>query len=320
MKVKIGVIGCGAHANAVHYPSLASMPDVEIAAICDLNRARLEATGDKYSVKHRFTSYVDMLERVELDAVYVIMPPHHLYDVVADCLEYGVDVFVEKPPGVTAYQTRSLALLAKRRGCRTMVGFNRRFIPLVRKARRLVEKHGPIIQCVSTFYKHALGWRPPYYRGAVDVLTCDAIHAVDMLRWMGGEVKSVVSLVDSFYADWENAFNAIVKFRNGAVGVLLTNWAVGGRIHRFEMHSRGASATVDPDDRAVIVSRRLERPLVITTQEAAGSGNRIRYYGFYDENRHFIECVREDVEPETCFSDAVKTMELVEEIYRCRIG
>ena len=37
MKIKIAVVGAGNHANAVHYPSLASFEDVEIIANCDLN-------------------------------------------------------------------------------------------------------------------------------------------------------------------------------------------------------------------------------------------------------------------------------------------
>jgi hypothetical protein len=52
-----------------------------------------------------------------------------------------------------------------------MVGFNRRFIPLMRRAREIVEERGFINQCVSTFYKNILSQEPPYYSGAVDVLT-----------------------------------------------------------------------------------------------------------------------------------------------------
>lgn len=315
-KVNVGVIGAGSHANLVHYPSLTSMKDVHLRAICDLNVNRLTRTSEKYNVKNRYTNYKEMIEKEILDAVYIIMPPHHLYDIVVDCLEAGLNVFIEKPPGVTANQTRSLAWFAKKKGCITMVGFNRRFIPLIRKAKNLVTKYGSINQCVSTFYKNFLSDEPPYYRGALDILTCDAIHAVDALRWMvDDEVVKVLSSVRSLYVPYYNSFIALIKFRKGAIGVLLINWVAGARIHTFEMHSKGISAFVNPDREALIYLQNKSKPKRMTTFDAAGSHERFVYYGYYQENRHFIDCVRSGKEPETNFGDAAKTMELVERIY-----
>ena len=61
----------------------------------------------------------------------------------------------------------------------------------------MVEARGPIIQCMSTFHKNTPN--ALYYDGVIDVLTCDAIHAVDALRWLGGgDVKAVASDINSF--------------------------------------------------------------------------------------------------------------------------
>jgi predicted dehydrogenase len=49
--IRVAMIGAGEMANAVHYPSLASFDDVEIAAICDLDTTRLNSTADKYGVE-----------------------------------------------------------------------------------------------------------------------------------------------------------------------------------------------------------------------------------------------------------------------------
>jgi predicted dehydrogenase len=310
--VKIGFIGAGGLANSMHYPSLAECEDVEIAAICDINEQRLNSTADKYGIESRFRDYRKMLESGDFDAIYVIMPPHHLYDIVVDVLESKHNVFIEKPPGVTTFQTRSLARLAERNGCKTMCGFNRRFIPLHLRVKKAVEEQGPIIQCKATFYKSSPNL---YYRGSIDVLTSDGIHAVDMLRWMGGEAVEVHSLISKFEVDIENSFNALLRYESGGVGELCTNWRVGTRIHSFEMHSFGISALINPDDKAIIYREGEKEPQIITTQDAAGSKENRKYYGFYHENRHFIDCIKEDRDPETCFSDAVKTMELVDRIW-----
>jgi len=316
-KVRIGMVGAGSFSNYVHYPSLSSMNDVEICAVCDLNEERLNATAGKYGIEKRYTDYKGMLDREELDAAFVILPPHQLYDIVVDFLKSGVNVFIEKPPGVSQNQTRNLAWYAEKHGCKSMVGFNRRFIPLMRRAKELVEGRGPINQCVSAFYKNVQSEEPPYYRGAVDALTSDVIHAVDALRWMGGEVGEVFSSVRRIYSGYDNSFNALVSFQTGAVGFLMSNWMAGSRIHTFEMHGKGISAFVDPNTRALIFADNGPQPETISTFEAAGGSEEFhRYYGYYDEDRHFIDSIREDKTPETSFRDATRTMELVELIYR----
>lgn len=315
-KIKVGMIGAGGMANAVHYPSLHEMEDVEIAAICDLQEDRLNHTADKYDVKGRYTDYKKMLAEVDLDCVYVIMPPHHLFDLCVAVLNEGLPLCIEKPPCVTTFQIQQLANLAAKKNALTMVLFNRRYIPLMNRVRQKIEERGPIIQCTATFLKHHIGGGP-YYNGAIDILRCDAIHAVDTLRWMGGEVKKVASCVNSFYMDFGNSFNALLEFESGAVGFLNTNWAVGTRVHTFEMHAKGISAFLNPDDDAVIYADGDAKGERITAVEAAG-GREERYhsYGFFAENRHFIDCLKTKMQPNTCFADAVKTMELVDQIYQ----
>lgn len=317
-KIRVGLIGAGSMANAVHYPSLAEFPDVELAALCDLDETKRRDTAGRFGIARTYADYRTMLAEVDPEAVYILMPPHHLFDITLHCLSQKRHVFIEKPPGVTREQTRNLALAAERNGCLTMVGFNRRFIPLVREVRRRVDEHGPMLQCVATFYKNSLG-AGPYYGGAIDILTCDAIHAVDMLRFMGGEPARVAADVRSLHATYDNSFNALIRFENGCTGVLLTNWVVGKRVHTFEMHAKGVSAFVNGDTRAEIFTNNQDAGEVLDSRQVAGSDAFHKYYGFFGENRHFIDCILENRLPETHFGDAVKTMELVERIYRSQI-
>ncbi len=314
--VRVAFVGAGSLANSVHYPSLAEMPDVEIVGIAELNQDRMRATAEKYGVENTFTDYREMLESVDADAVYVLMPPHHLFDIAVNVMKSGRHLFIEKPPGVTTYQTAALAELAEKHSVKAMCAFNRRHIPLMLWAREQVEAQGPINQCVSTFYKHHTGGH--YYDGAIDILTCDAVHAVDTLRWLGGgEVARVTSSVKAVGATFKNAFNAIVEFDSGATGILLTNWMTGGRVHTWELHAAGGSAFVDGDAEARVTTP--DGVATRTTQEASGSDSSHRYYGFYGESRHFIDCIKEDSTPTSHLGDAVKTMQLVEDIYAASI-
>lgn len=317
-KVNIALIGAGGMANGVHYPSLSECEDVNLVGLCDLVPSKLQATAERFEIEQTFTDYKQMLEKTSPDAVYILMPPQHLFPLVIHCLSQQHHVFIEKPPGVTLHQTREMARAAEKNGCKTMVGFNRRFIPLLQQVKTIVEERGPIIQGMSTFHKNTPGAR--YYDGVIDVLTCDAIHAVDALRWIGGgEVKAVASDINSFYSERENSFNAIVKFTSGASGYLCTNWAVGARIHIFEMHAREISAYINPDAGGRAVLHTPEGITEITPEEAASSDATHRVYGFYGESRHFVDSIVQDRQPDTCFADGVKTMELVSAIYQNRI-
>ncbi len=316
-KVKIGFIGAGGMANAVHYPSLAKMEDVEIVGICDLDEKRLNETAEKYKIRNRFTDYKEMIRKTSLDAVYIIMPPHHLFDIVIECLKNKLNIFVEKPPGVMKEQTKQIALLAEKNHCLSMVSFQRRFSPVTVKARSIVEERGPIIQCMVTFVKNYTGG--PYYDGASDILTCDVIHAVDNLRWMCGEVKRLRASVRNLYMDYDNSFNAIVEFESGAIGFLVSNFIVGKRIFSQEMHSKGISAYIEPEVRAVIYKDNKEEGIILESSEVAGSKELYHIGGFYAENRHFIDCLKDKKNPMTNFTDACKTMELVDRIYHSEI-
>ena len=104
-KFKVVMIGAGDRANSVIYPSLADMDNVEIAAICDIDKERLNKTADKYGVERRYGEsvydYQRMIEDVKPDAVFAIGQPHLFYDIWMWCLERGLNLFIEKPLALT---------------------------------------------------------------------------------------------------------------------------------------------------------------------------------------------------------------------------
>jgi virulence factor len=313
-KVRFGLIGAGSMASAFHYPSLAEFPDVELAGLCDLVEEKRAALAAKLNISRHFHDYRQMLDEVEPDAVCIFMPPHQMFDMVMECLERRLHVFIEKPPAVTTFQTQAIARLAAENGCLTQVGFNRRHDPLVNLALAEARRRGPIIQVHATFFKNASAI---YYEGAVDVIGCDAIHAVDLLRYMaGGKVARVAAMVGQYDSPVPNAWNALVAFDTGAVGVLQSNWNVGGRIHRFEAHSPGYSAYIEQLTEMEEVIReggqRRRRTAAEILGEDAADARKLN--GFYQQARHFVDCIREGRPPSANFSDAVETMQLVDAI------
>lgn len=298
-------------ANRVHYPSLASLDGVEIAAICDLDPDRLNTTADTYEVEGRYSSYRNMIEEVRPDAVHSIGPPHLMYDTWTWCLQHGLNLFVEKPLGLTAHQSHTLAVLAAQHGCITQVGFQRRAAPLTVQMREACLARGPITHAQVSFYKNQI---QPFI-GAIDHMMDDGTHAIDTLRWLcGGEVTDIQSVVRRVGVPDINFITATLTFSTGAVGVLLASWSSGRRIFSIDMHAPGISATVNPEEGAQLYADGDTSGIPYSTTEVANSNDFFVYGGFQAKNREFLEAVRQGTLPSSHFGEAVKTMDIAHRI------
>jgi predicted dehydrogenase len=298
-------------ANSVHYPSLASYDDVEISAICDFDVGRLNETADKYGVKGRYTEYHKMIEEVAPDGVYAIGPPHLMYDVWVWCLRQGLNLFIEKPLGITLHQARVLASLADDHGCVTQVGYQRRSAPIAVALREECLKHGPIVHACYRMYKHE---RAPLAT-AVDHMMGDSVHAIDTLRWMcGGEVVGIESATKCVGVPDINFIAALLHFDTGATGIMVNSWSSGRRAWTAEMHAPGIWVDGEFERGARLYAAGDVAGVEYDAQTVAGSDQNFIVYGHQAKTREFLDGIRSRSQPSSCFADAAKTTEVAHRI------
>lgn len=311
-KVRVAVIGAGRMANNVHYPSLASFEDVEIAAICDLDEDRLHTTADKYGVERRYRDYRKMIEEVAPDGVYAIGQPHLMYDVWLGCLQAGQNLYIEKPMGLTWHQAQMLAYLAEQKGVITQVSHQRRSCPLLVRMREECLARGPIVHAVCEFYKYD----PRPYLAARDRMMDDGTHAIDTVRWIcGGEVVGIEGHGKRVGTPDLNWLGATLHFDNGSTGYVLTSWTSGRRVFRVELHAPGIEVDADPEGKARLYAEGDARGREYDTREVAGSDELYVYGGFQAKNREFIDSLKAGRElTSSPFRDCLKTMEVAEKI------
>jgi len=326
-KLKVGVIGIGGIARNVHLLSLADMHDIELVALCDIVEERALAMAQQFEVERVYTLYQEMLAKESLDAVFVLVEPANLYHVVWHSLDAGVHTFMEKPPGITLFQAESLRRKAEESGRILQVGFNRRHIPLVRHVVELVKERAEITQVEGCFFKYGSA---AFDRGSLSSFESDTVHAVDLMRSIAGGTPVAVAAVVGQYEDAViNAWNGVCRFDNGVTGLIKANYRTGGRVHKFEVHGPGVSAYIDlgfgtascsarvllhhGKSQYSLAARGAEKGGILELDglELAGSSAFYRYYGYYHEDRHFIDCVRAGRQPETSIVDAVESMRLV---------
>lgn len=310
-KVRVAVVGAGHMANMVHYPSLNSFPDVEIAAVCDLNPDALHATAKKYGIPGVYSDYKTMVKEVEPDAVYVIGQPHLLYDVWMWCLEQGQNLYIEKPLGINMHQARALAYMAERHGCITQVSFQRRSSPMVSQMRDECLKHGPIVHSVCKFYKSEI--KP--FLGARDHMLDDSVHSIDTLRWMcGGEVVRIESETKRIHVPNINFISATLHFDNGSTGFLINSWSSGRRIFSVEMHAPNICVEAEHERKGYLYADGDTVGVEYDARAIAGGDELYIYGGFQAKHREFIDALKAGKLPSSHFGDALRTMEVAEKI------
>ena len=323
--IRVGVVGLGRLADNVRIPILRSLPGIEIAAVCDTDEKRLESISEKYGILGRYRDHGDMIADASIDAAFVVASPPSVAPVAYDCLSSGIPTFMEKPPGLTTKDARELLATARQHDVIAMVGFNRRFQPLVREAKRMVESEGPIFSLIVEF--HPFNFEHYKKSGfSEESLThfhaAQSIHAVDLIRYLGGDVATVQSTIGNLHTSYGDSLNALIGFKDGATGNIICNYTSPTRIERAELigdgilvelhgtqvgHSRPShffeSATVYKKD--------------LTLQVLNAAEDNPRNAGFYQEVEYFVDCIRADSNPGrpgADLEDALKTMELVEMI------
>jgi predicted dehydrogenase len=315
MSVRIGIIGVGAPWH--HLPALACIKDAALVALCDIDEGRLQEAARTYGVGTLFTDYRVMLDHTDPQAVYVLTSVVRTVEVAAECLDRGLHCFIEKPPGLLAEDTRGLARLARQRGVIAMVGFNRRFHPLVTVARAAMAPFGRPSSLIAEWWKPLLmeDMGRSFPTAVLErLLSVTTIHSVDLLRFVGGEVEEIVGMAGRWYSPYVDAVHALLRFRDGGIGVLLSDYHTT-KLERFQMHGEGVlielSGTDTPYREGQVLTREGRKVLEVP------HGDRTDPDGFFEEDLHFVTSVASgrQVGPQGAdLDDALRTMELAEAI------
>ena len=330
-QLKVGVIGCGGHAES-HFTEIAQEPRLHLAAIADIDPDRLERAATRHKPDASFDRYEDMLQRADLDLVYVVTMPGHLLPIVLACLEEGINTSVEKSPGMTSQQTELMAEAARDSKGKAIVSFNRRYYPEVLAVRRMVQERGGPVHVGATYNKPlTLLGTPSMAAVAPDPIICDAIHHVDLLRWLAGPSEGKAASAVAVYSEVQDGprpgahrHNATIRFDTGAIGSMVCHHGVGYRIQRAEAHAEDLSFYLDLTTR----DRRVEHYEASAANDSDWSGEPVEESldldavggPDFNETRHFVDSIVDNLTPWSDLDDAVETMRLCEAIRRGHKG
>jgi predicted dehydrogenase len=226
--VRIAVVGAG-FIGRRHIEFLLGTPRLSIAAVADpFCPPFLSELGLPY-----FADYRQMLDEVRPEGV-VVATPNPLHEEVAIAsLERGIPALVEKPIAHTIESAAAIRAAEKSTGVPVLVGHHRRHNPLMRTARAFIEQ-GALGKLVSVAAINLRRKPDGYYNVAWKrepgggPLLINAIHDLDCLRALAGEIESVMAYSGNHARGFnvEDSAAIAIRFESGALGNLTLSDAV----------------------------------------------------------------------------------------------
>ncbi|MFV0504427.1 MAG: Gfo/Idh/MocA family protein [Lachnospirales bacterium] len=198
-KIKIGVIGVGVIATAVHIPQIFKSNKYEIVAICDIDIEKLNKVGKELNIPKEFcfSYYLDLINCERVDVIDICTPNYLHYQMCMESIKVGKKFSVEKPITLTKKEAKDIADNAKKKNINNMVCFSYRFKPAVRYAKDLIES-GKIGRIKHIKMEYSQSWAlelkntPYYWRFQKEFAGSGALgdlgsHALDLVRFITGK-------------------------------------------------------------------------------------------------------------------------------------
>lgn len=225
-KRRVAVIGLGHMGKHMIHRLIPQFAEqVELAALCDNEEERLHKEAAAAGGSPRlYTDYRGMLDEVELDLVYIAVPPSMHYDVARLAFQKGIHVFCEKPLANSLEEARQLLDLGEQSNLLHAIHFSFPLEPEVLKLKELIEQQavGPVqsMNLYLEFPQWPRAWQHnPWIttRHEGGYLLEVGIHWIHMIQQVFGPITQVRSEID--YPEdgrqCESRVSAIMRLHSG---------------------------------------------------------------------------------------------------------
>ncbi|MBR6766770.1 MAG: Gfo/Idh/MocA family oxidoreductase [Clostridia bacterium] len=260
-KIRVGIIGIG-NMGSGHAKNIfeGKCPELEVAAIADINPARIEWAKGQYpdSVTY-FDDAVAMLDSGLVEAAIVAVPHYKHCELAIACMKRNIHVMVEKPAGVYTLQVREMnAEAEKHPDLKFGMMFNQRTNCIYRKMRELIKsgRYGRIRRTnwlITDWYRSQAyydsgDWRATWAGEGGGVLLNQCPHQLDLWQWICGMPVRMQAHMQ--FGKWhdievEDDVTAYVEYEDGATGVFITTTGDACGTNRFEVQMDGAKLVAE---------------------------------------------------------------------------
>jgi predicted dehydrogenase len=283
MTTRIGFIGAGWIASR-HVGNLLSFDDVRIVAVSDPLRDRAEATAARADARV-YDDHRAMLDREQLDAVYICTPPFAHGAPELACIERKLPFFVEKPLAVDLQTAEEIARGVETAGLVAAVGYHWRYLDTTEEAQeRLAANPARLVTGYWLDSTPPPAWWSREAQSGGQMVE-QTTHIFDLARLLVGEVNEVYAAGGRTervsYPDCDicEASTTTLRFATGAIGSISSSCLLGWP-HRIGLHLFCDRMAIEMTEFEIMVDIGQGRPV----RRAQGDP-------FVREDRDFIDAV-----------------------------
>jgi len=294
---RVAVIGVGSIAKSVHLPLLLGS-ECEVVGVMSRTGTTAEAVARQFNIPNVYRS----LDEIDADCAFVLTPKDTHADIAITLLQRRIPLFLEKPIATSLKDAEAVLAAAERANTLLMIAFNRRYAPVYEALKREWASAPPDVIVAE---KHRPGTE---YRATLE----NAIHMIDLMRWVCGEAKEVVAAAQFTDPHYETSCVAHIRF-DRTLGTLVANRTCGQWLERLETFGGGRSVIAEAPERFTIVDGKQVHDTFLTPL-AMGWASTQERLGFRQEVEDFLRVVKHGGEVRTPARDALETHRLAHRI------
>jgi len=263
-RTRIGFIGAGGIAHR-HFGVLEQFEDVAIVAVADVDPARATEAAARFGAR-AFDDAASMLETVELDALFICVPPFAHGGPERLAIEHALPFFVEKPVAIDLGTAEDIAEAVDRLGLVTAVGYHWRYLDTLDEVRALLA--ATPARLLSGYWLDSTP--PPRWwwkrDGSGGQMIEQTTHLIDLARYLVGDVVRVygqsghVERAAFPGLDVPTTSAAMLTFASGAIANFASTCLLGWN-HRVGLHLFGEGLAIELTDRDVMIDIGRGRPV-----------------------------------------------------------
>ncbi|WP_440110621.1 Gfo/Idh/MocA family protein [Paenibacillus sp. QZ-Y1] len=238
-RTRAAIIGLGDIARKVYLPLLTAHSDVEITGIMNRSPEPVKEIQHTYRLSNGTTDMKELLSW-DLDAVFVHTATEAHFDIVMQCLERGLAVYVDKPLSYTLRESEEMTAFAEAQGLLLAVGFNRRFAPMYQKAKEWMQGGSGFESLTVTKHRTGIQDRP-----AAETIYDDLIHMLDLMLWYSDHnIELLHQWIRKNDLDRLLHASGSAKLGRKAYGSFDMVREAGADLEKLELHGGGRSVEV----------------------------------------------------------------------------
>jgi len=315
--IRLALVGCGEHAENGHAIPLAryksEYPDeIALVAACDIRIERAQKFCERYGFKVAYGSIDELLTREEIDGCIAVVPPEQISETGILLLKRHIPCVVEKPLGSDSAEVEALAKNAVESGTPNMVSVNRRFMPFLNHALQWAGDAGSIRYLRCTMARHA--------RSEPEFIWATAVHAVDTLRYIAGEVGEFEYRTMKAGTNG-TAWCAIdLHFQSGMEGRIDVLPTAGMLEETYDLFGEGFHVSVTSPFGRKRGWFAYRNGVLVTEESESADMAEDQLNGCYDETAAFIRALRDGSLLQPSIAEVAPSVEICMSIAKEQIG